>query len=320
MDRMVYRICRGRQFKLIQLDADAIRRQRGQNRLAFSGASRVHSSAEERNERRADAMPALLGDRFFREESVDRQIALLSDVHGNLEALQAVLEDIAQHRIEAIYCLGDTVGYGPNPRECLDLAMRWPVVLQGNFDQAVLSGAEGFGLVARRSVEWTRQQLQAPVPDPQTAASRRDFLIDLPHTVHEDDSLFVHGSPHNPLHEYVFPEDVYNERKMMRIFALIDRYCFHGHTHIPGVFTEDMRFICPQEAGSDYHLGDRKALVNVGSVGQPRDSDWRACYVLLEGNVVRFRRTEYDIATTIGKIRDIDDLDNFLGDRLRDGS
>ena len=245
--------------------------------------------------------------------------AILSDIHGNLEALQAVLRDIARHGVGTVYCLGDTVGYGPNPRECLDLAMRWPVVLRGNFEQAVLAGAEGFGLHARRSVDWTRQQLQAPVPDRQIATSRDDFLTGLPHTFHEDESLFVHGSARDPLHEYVFPEDIYNERKMMRIFALVARYCFHGHTHIPGVFTEDMRFIRPEEAGSVYHLGDRKALVNVGSVGQPRDGDWRACYVLLDGNAICFRRIEYDIETTIRKIRDIDDLDDFLGDRLGNG-
>lgn len=245
--------------------------------------------------------------------------AILSGIHGNLEALQAVLEDIARHGVEAVYCLGDTVGYGPNPLECLDLAMPWPVVLRGNFEQAVLTGAESFGSHARRSVDWTRHRLQAPVPDPQTAARRRDFLAGLPRLHQEGDLLFVHGSARNPLNEYIFPEDVYNEKKLRSIFALVDRCCFQGHTHIPGVFTEDMRFVGPEEVDFTCRLDPRKTLVNVGSVGQPRDGDWRACYVLLDGGTVHFRRVEYDLDTPVRKIKDIDDLDDFLGERLREG-
>jgi len=122
-----------------------------------------------------------------------------------------------------------------------------------------------------------------------------------------------------------FIEDVYNQRKMDRIFALIDRYCFQGHTHVPGVFTESLQddsyqFQSPEELTDSTHkLDDRKTMINVGSVGQPRDGNWKACYVLLDDTNVTFRRVEYDIDTTIKKIHDIPDLDNFLGDRLRDG-
>ena len=113
---------------------------------------------------------------------------------------------------------------------------------------------------------------------------------------------------------------------MDRIFALVDKYCFQGHTHVPGVFTESLQddsyqFQSPEELTDSTHkLDERKTLINVGSVGQPRDGDWRACYVLLDGKNVTFRRVDYDIATTIQKIHDIPDLDNFLGDRLRDGA
>jgi diadenosine tetraphosphatase ApaH/serine/threonine PP2A family protein phosphatase len=111
---------------------------------------------------------------------------------------------------------------------------------------------------------------------------------------------------------------------MDRIFALVDRYCFQGHTHVPGVFVENLSdelylFHAPDEIDYVYKLDQRKVLVNVGSVGQPRDGDWRACYVLLDGDTIRYRRVDYDIDTTIRKIHDIPDLDNFLGDRLRDG-
>jgi len=103
------------------------------------------------------------------------------------------------------------------------------------------------------------------------------------------------------------------------IFGLVDQYCFQGHTHIPGVFTEDLNFLPPEEIEFQYTLGEHKALINVGSVGQPRNGDNRASYVVLDDNSVSFRRVDYDYETTAGKIYDIPDLDNFLGDRLRDG-
>jgi diadenosine tetraphosphatase ApaH/serine/threonine PP2A family protein phosphatase len=248
-------------------------------------------------------------------------LAIVSDIHGNLEALVAVLQDLGLHGADAIYCLGDTVGYGPNPCECLDLAMQWQLTLLGNHDQAALIGPRYFGgvLAARRAILWTQRQLHAPSPDRRAAQRRWDFLARLPVTHSRDGCLFVHGSPRNPVHEYVFPEDVYNPRKMGRIFACVGRSCSVGHTHVPGVFTEGGTFHSPEEAGGVYRLGGTKALVNVGSVGQPRDGDWRACYALLDGDAVIFRRVEYDVDATVRKIRDIDDLDDYLGDRLLEG-
>ena len=102
---------------------------------------------------------------------------------------------------------------------------------------------------------------------------RWEFLGELPRMRREDNLLFVHGSARNPLNEYVFPEDIYNQRKMERIFALVDRYCFQGHTHIPGIFREDLSFLSPEEVDMHYELSDAKTLINVGSVGQPRDGD-----------------------------------------------
>ena len=131
--------------------------------------------------------------------------------------------------------------------------------------------------------------------------------------------LFVHGSPRNPLNEYVFPEDTYNRRKMEKIFALLKRCSFQGHTHVPGVFTEDFRFFSPEEIDDRYTIGDEKLMINVGSVGQPRDGDPRSCYVILDDNVVNFRRVEYDIDETVERIYAVSELDNFLADRLRDG-
>jgi predicted phosphodiesterase len=245
--------------------------------------------------------------------------ALISDIHSNIESLEAVLADIRAQGITTVYCLGDLVGYGPNPREVIDEVMKCSVCLLGNHDQGALFDPEGFNSGAERAIFWTRSQLET---GPGTAAARQkrwDFLGELPRNRTEGNMLFVHGSARNPLNEYVFPEDIYNKRKLEKIFALVPQYAFQGHTHVPGVFTESYNFLSPDEINSEFHLGQEKAMINVGSIGQPRDGDPRACYVVLEDDVVRFRRVDYPREKTISKIYDIPDLDNFLGDRLRDG-
>jgi len=245
--------------------------------------------------------------------------AILSDVHGNLEALCAVLEDIAEQGIESIYCLGDMVGYGPNPRECIDKLIESDLCILGNHDQGALYDPEGFSSGAERAIFWTRNQLENGSDDAEKRAARLDFLNRLPRQVRQGDTLFVHGSARNPLSEYVFPEDVYNGKKLEKIFSLVPKYCFQGHTHVPGVFTEDRRFQSPADMNHRFTLGDRKVLINVGSVGQPRDGDPRSCYVVQEGDLLEFRRIEYPHETTAEKIYAIDELDDFLGDRLREG-
>ncbi len=250
--------------------------------------------------------------------------AIISDIHSNLEALQAVLRDIDKHHVTEIYCLGDVVGYGPNPRECVDLVMKCQMVLLGNHDQGAMFDPEGFNGPAERAIFWTREQLESS-PESRTLRERRwEFLAERPRSYRENGYLYVHGSARNPLNEYVFPEDIYNQRKMERIFALVERYCFQGHTHVPGIFIEQSPddlyvFHSPEEIDYSHKLDGRKTLCNVGSVGQPRDGDPRGCYVLLDDDIIRYRRVEYDIETTIKKIYAIPELENFLGDRLRDG-
>ena len=132
--------------------------------------------------------------------------------------------------------------------------------------------------------------------------------------------MFVHGSVRNPVNEYVFPEDVYNRRKMDKLFGMIPKYCFQGHTHVPGIFTSNMTFLRPEDLpAAGYALGDEKIMVNVGSVGQPRDGDWRSCYVILDNDQLSFRRIEYNVDITANKIYDIPELDPFLGDRIKEG-
>jgi len=244
--------------------------------------------------------------------------AIISDIHGNLEALEAVLADIQQYNVADIYCLGDILGYGPNPRECLDLVMKHcAATILGNHDQAALFDPEGFNAGAERAIFWTRNVLETG--DAKGNERRWEFLGELPRVRREENILFVHGSARNPLNEYVFPEDIYNQRKMERIFALVDKYCFQGHTHIPGIFLGSFSFLSPEEVDHSYELSEEKAVLNVGSVGQPRDGDPRACYVLLDGQTVRYRRVPYDLDRTIAKIYKIPELDNFLGYRLREG-
>lgn len=246
--------------------------------------------------------------------------AILSDIHGNLEALEAVLADIASQSIETIYCLGDIIGYGPNPRDCVDRAMQFDLTVLGNHDQGALFDPEGFSSGAERAIFWTRRQLESPDDSEEIRRKRWTFLCELPRQHREEDILFVHGSARNPLNEYVFPEDVYNQRKLARIFSLIPGTCFQGHTHVPGVFTEDCRFLSPQELGGWYKLNGKKTMINVGSVGQPRDGNPNASYVVLEDNEkIHFRRVPYDRETTAQKIYNTPDLDNFLGDRLGEG-
>lgn len=244
--------------------------------------------------------------------------AIISDIHGNVEALTAVLADIASQQIETIYCLGDIIGYGPNPCECIDLALKFNVCVLGNHDQGALFDPEGFSSGAERAIFWTRRQLET-APDGAANEQRWSFLLDLPRIVNESELMFVHGSARNPLNEYVFPEDIYQPKKLEKIFSIIPHHCFQGHTHVPGVFTEATRFMSPKDLGYHYHLGNEKTMVNVGSVGQPRDGDPRSCYVVLEGNQVEFRRVEYDFEATCAKIYAIPELENFLGDRLREG-
>jgi len=208
--------------------------------------------------------------------------ALISDIHGNLEALEVVLDDIKAQGISEIFCLGDIIGYGPNPRECIDRVMEnCRVTLLGNHDQGAMFDPDGFNIGAERAIFWTREQLQT-FGDRANNERRWEFLAELPRSHRLGSFMFVHGSPRNPLSEYIFPEDIYNHRKMERLFQLVEHYCFQGHTHVPGVFTEGFQFYAPDEIDNEYTLGDGKAMINVGSVGQPRDGDPRACYVVLE--------------------------------------
>ncbi|NQT52949.1 metallophosphoesterase family protein [bacterium] len=255
-------------------------------------------------------------------------IAIISDVHSNLAALEAVLEDIRARHIERVICLGDTVGYGPQPVECLERIRQFDTVLLGNHDEAIFHShkTEEFNVRAELAVEWTRKQLSQG-PD-QESAERLNFLRNLEplKEVLIDDVpvTLAHGTPRRPLREYIFPRDIRNAEKMRDIFERIRSIGFVGHSHVPGIYTEDLTYTHPSELEflKIYHFEDGvKTIVNVGSVGQPRDRDPRSCYVTLtdEADAVVFRRVEYDIEQTRQRIYQASGLDNSLGDRLVEG-
>lgn len=246
--------------------------------------------------------------------------AIISDIHGNLAALEAVLADIATQDVSGIVCLGDTVGYGPDPCACVDRARDFDFSILGNHDNSVLFDPEGFNVAAEQAIFWTRSQIECGADGPEKSRLRMEFLLHLPRVVREDQVLFVHGSPRGPTTEYVFPEDVNHPRKMDKLFNMIPWLCFQGHTHVPGIFTSDRRFIASDEISEPFAFhASQRAMINVGSVGQPRDHDPRSCYVVFDGKTVEFRRVAYDVERTVQAIEAEPELDNFLGYRLRDG-
>jgi diadenosine tetraphosphatase ApaH/serine/threonine PP2A family protein phosphatase len=248
------------------------------------------------------------------------EVALVSDIHANIEAFDRVLADIRSRGIERVLCLGDIVGYGPNPRECIDRCHDFAVSLMGNHEEAVLYYAEDFNEKARQAIEWTKEQLNSSEFERDANYRIWNFLDGMARSTIWNGVLLVHASPRNPTKEYILPQDVRNSEKLQAIFgAQKQSLCFCGHSHVPGVYTEDLRFLPDKEVEDGYRPDHRKTIVNVGSVGQPRDGDPRACYVVYDGTTVRFVRLEYDYRKTMAKIRSVAELPDFLAERLARG-
>jgi len=255
-------------------------------------------------------------------------LAIISDIHSNTEALTAVLKDIAARKVKQIICLGDVVGYGPDPRTCVDLVARHAAIsLMGNHDYAVMFEPTQFNMSAESASFWTRGDLESEEDDERRNA-RWQFLgsLTVKHTVSGEplgmgELMFVHGSPRRPINEYIFPDDVYNApNKVQSSLERVGHLCFVGHTHVPGVFIDAPDFYSPDELEGVYEVNpERKAIVNVGSVGQPRDRDRRASYVVVEPGKVRFVRVAYPVEETAKKVKAVKELDSYLGQRLLEG-
>lgn len=247
--------------------------------------------------------------------------ALISDIHGNYEALKAVFEDIDAHHADEVYFLGDVVGYGPEPEACIDLIEeRCKVFLMGNHDHAILNEPVRFNPIAEQAIRCLRTRMEPGIYSMSKKRRRWKFLSKLDSVYQEDGLMFVHASPREPVSEYILPSDpLYYPDKIMSIFEQIEHLAFCGHTHVPGVINEEPAFISPLELNHIYEITGEKAIINIGSVGQPRDRNPDACYALLYEDRIVWRRVPYNIENTIRKIGEIDCLHPRNGERLLEG-
>ena len=214
---------------------------------------------------------------------------LISDIHANLTALEAVLADAGP--VEAVWCLGDLVGYGPDPNECVERVAALPNLrcVMGNHDAAALRQIEvdAFNPEARAALLWTQQRL---------SATNLTFLESLPEMIEVDQITLVHGSPRQPVWEYLL--DTRTATINFDYFETL--YCFVGHTHLPVIYylpdDQRMAHLIVPENTTQVTLAPR-AIINPGSVGQPRDRDPRAAYALLdmEDYTWEWHRVAYDI-------------------------
>lgn len=224
------------------------------------------------------------------------RIAVISDIHGNLPALEAVIADAGA--VDAWWCLGDLTGYGADPNSCVrsvrDLGA---LVLAGNHDLAAigLCDIDDFNGDAARCLRWT-----ARVLDPNHRAFLRD-VAEQPIRLEMQRFTLVHASPRDPVWEYV--DAPWRARANFAYFS--SQYCLIGHTHVPAAYDEQGRDMLGMAGGSAGLRPDRRLLGNPGAVGQPRDGDWRASYLLLDEELDRWewRRVAYDVAESAKRIR-----------------
>jgi diadenosine tetraphosphatase ApaH/serine/threonine PP2A family protein phosphatase len=227
---------------------------------------------------------------------------VLSDIHSNLEAFEAVLDDAGA--VDQVWCLGDVVGYGPDPNGCVELLRSLPhLSIAGNHDWATLGklDLQDFNPEAREANLWNRQQL---TPD------NLAYLEALPEVLVEKEFTLIHGSPRHPIWEYI----IYPSTAQTNFEYFETPYCLAGHTHTPAIFRERTEFnvtsaeSLPPSLGTPLELGDDRLIINPGSVGQPRDGNPLASYAILDDTAMTFehRRVEYAVEKTQAKMMDHD--------------
>ena len=227
------------------------------------------------------------------------KFALISDIHANYEALREVLADIERQKVDAIHCLGDVIGYGTDPIPCLETVAKYcDVKLMGNHEYAALGliSTEHYNSAAKDSSEWTKTQL---------GDNELSMIADYEMTHSFDNFFLVHASPFDPEKwRYIIAPNAAIEGFM----HFSEKICFIGHSHLPQIFIEQEDALPRCLTGHDF-LPDRenRYIINVGSVGQPRDNDNRACYLIFDTDEyeVQYRRVEYDFATTQAKMAEL---------------
>jgi len=223
--------------------------------------------------------------------------AIIADIHANLTAFEAVLGDIKlRGGVDEIWCLGDIVGYGPDPHQCLERLQQYRhVCVVGNHDWAAIGkiSTADFNPDAALACQWTAKQL-----------SREDirYLENLPLTVDKDIFTLVHGSPREPIWEYIISTGI--ARQNFNFFP--SPYCLVGHSHLPLVFKEEADSCTYSRLGANIGLvlGESRLIINPGGVGQPRDGDPRASYAIYDSdsNMIRLYRIPYDIIAIQNKM------------------
>jgi len=222
------------------------------------------------------------------------RIGVVSDIHSNLPALEAVLQDMGE--VDALWCLGDFVGYGPWPNECVDMLRERGVrAIAGNHDLAAIGviSTQDFNYEAGRAANWTADQL---------SAESRGYLSGLSPMTEVDGVTLAHGSPREPVWEYVVEPHV----AIANLGAITTELCLVGHSHIPSLFAVEGEKVAIgyMTHGSRRELTG-KTIANPGSVGQPRDRDPRASYLIYESDnaLLQWKRVSYDIKSTQEKMR-----------------
>jgi diadenosine tetraphosphatase ApaH/serine/threonine PP2A family protein phosphatase len=190
--------------------------------------------------------------------------------------------------------------------------------MMGNHDHALLTKAVGFNPVAKQAIDCLREQMR-PEED-QEKKRRWDYLASLEERHQESDFLYVHASPRDPIYEYVLDQDaIFAQDKLAKIFAHMPRIAFVGHTHVPGVMTEEPKWHGVKELEYEWEFVSEKQIINLGSVGQPRDRDPRASYLEIDSDGCKWHRVEYDIDAVVEKVKGVDCLDDRNGLRLLQG-
>jgi predicted phosphodiesterase len=240
------------------------------------------------------------------------KIAVISDVHGNLEALENVLRDIEKQGAEKIHFLGDAVGYGCNPNECVKMISdHCDIKILGNHDYAALGLEEidNFNQLAQTSIQWTQEALKAKATE---------ILADFEMESDFHDFHLVHGSPSEPeLWHYILT----TAQAKGEFDNFLQPVCFVGHSHLPAIFIRDEDGEISKTTREKIELAkDKKYIINVGSVGQPRDGDPRSCYLLLDvgSGLAVYRRIDYNIKKAQEKMQKAK-LPEFLIERLAIG-
>jgi predicted phosphodiesterase len=239
------------------------------------------------------------------------RIAIVSDIHSNLAAFEAVLLHAeAGGRVDALWCLGDTVGYGPFPNECIAQLRRYEHrAVAGNHDLAACGrmGVEDFNDAAARAAQWTAGQL---------SEASRSYLEELPMVQTEGDFMLVHGSLRWPEWEYLLSA----EQAQAQFDLQKTPFSIVGHSHLPFVFEDGDSRMHSMNDGARVELGERRLILNPGGAGQPRDGDPRASYALYdsEASCVTYHRVGYDIAST-QRAMEREGLPSWLSERLSHG-